>query len=80
MIKIPIHSNKKLLLAFEFGMAVSEIAKEQRVEMTPEIVKRAEDIILNESLTRNASQIAGAWQGLLLAVFEPKEKDASNNN
>lgn len=71
MLKIPLHSNKKLLLAFEFGIHIADVAKEQGVELTPELVKRAEHILLNEFQTRGAQYIANNWNALLLSVFEP---------
>ncbi len=70
MIKIPLHSNKKLLLAFEFGLHIADVAKEQKVELTPELMKRVEKILLHEFQTKGAQYIANNWPALLLSVFE----------
>lgn len=70
MLNLPIYNNKKLLLAFEFGVLLSDTAKEMNVELTPSIVERAEKILINEFKTRTAQQIACNMVPLILAVFE----------
>ncbi len=71
MIKIPLHSSKKLLLAFEFGLHIADVAKQNNVELTPEIIKRVEKMMLEEWETHKAQFIANNWSALLLAAFEP---------
>ncbi len=70
MLKIPLHSNKKLVLAFEFGIAIADVAKEQNVKVDKELIERAEKILLHEFQTRGAQYIANNWTALLLSVFE----------
>lgn len=72
-IPIPLFGPKKLRLAFEFGVIMSEVAKGMNMELTPEMVARAEEILLNESKTKSATQFAGEMNACALAAFEPKE-------
>jgi hypothetical protein len=72
MIKIPLHSNKKLLLAFEFGLVMAKVAQEQKVELTQELSERAEEIILNEFQRKGSEKLALEMHQNILAVFEPK--------
>lgn len=60
----------KILLAFEYGILLADVAKQQGVEMTPELVKRAEVMIENEFATQSASHLAGNVVPNLLTVFE----------
>lgn len=69
--KIPFHSNKKLLLAFEYGIILAEVARQQGVEVTKEISERAEEIILNEFQRKGAEKLALEMHQNLLAVFQP---------
>ena len=68
-----IFGKKKLLMAFEFGITISEVAKEMKVEVTPEMVYRAEEILLQECRHSTAESFACNMTGYALAVFEPKE-------
>lgn len=60
----------KLLLAFEYGLLLYDVAKQQGVELTPELVTRAEKMIENEFATQDASFLAGNIVPNLLTVFE----------
>jgi len=71
MLNLPIYNNTKLRLAIEFGTVVSETAQKMNVEITPEIMERAEKIIINELRTRSAQQVANDMIGIILSVFEP---------
>jgi len=68
--KLPIYNNTQLRLAFEFGTVLSETAKKMEVEITPELMDRAEKIIINELRTRTARQVACDMVPLILASFE----------
>jgi hypothetical protein len=72
MIKIPLHNNKKLLLSFEWGVILADVAKKQNVKLTPEIIERAEKIILQEFQTKSASKLAGEMEVIMLSIFETK--------
>lgn len=72
MIKVPFHSNKKLLLAFEFGLVMAKVAQDQGVELTRELSERAEEIILNEFQQKGAQKLSTEMHQNILAVFQPK--------
>lgn len=70
MFNIPLYRPKKLLLAFEYGVMLSQVAQKQGVELTPEIVERAERMIYSE-FTRNDDQfLATRAVPNILSVFE----------
>ena len=70
MIKLPFYGNKKLRLAFEYGVAIADVAKENGVSITPELIKRAEEIIVSEFSQKSATKVACEMVPNLLAVFE----------
>lgn len=69
-LKLPIYGDKKLRLAFEYGVVLADVAKQQGVEVTPELIARAEEIIVNEFSRRSASKVACEMTVNLLAAFE----------
>ena len=70
MIRLPIYGKRTLKLAFEFGLVLSEVAKDKGVTVTPEISSRAEDIFLNEIKTKGLTKTALNFIPLILASFE----------
>jgi len=58
------------MLAFEWGIVLADVAKQQGVELTPAIIERAEKIILNEFRSRTPSELAGHMEVILLSIFE----------
>ena len=70
MIKLPFYSKKKLLLAFEYGLTIADVAKQQEMVLTPEIVKRVEEIIVKEFSTKSATKVACEMAVNILAGFE----------
>jgi len=72
MKKLPIYGNKTVKLALEFGLVLSEVAKEQKVEITPEITERAEKVFLNEIRTQGLESVACQFVPLILSCFEVK--------
>lgn len=70
MFKFPLFGKKKLLLAFEHGVILATTAQEQKVELTPAMVLKAEEMIENEFVGNSASHIAGHMEANILAVFE----------
>ena len=72
MISIPFYSKKKLILAVEYGITLSETMKGMNQELTPEIVKRAEDIILKEFSIKNPERLSIEMIPNLMASIEPK--------
>jgi hypothetical protein len=70
MFNIPFFGRKKLLLAFEYGLIVADVAKEQNVEVTPELIKRAEAIIESEFRKYGPTYLAVNIVPLILTIFE----------
>jgi hypothetical protein len=66
----PIYGKKTLRIAFEFGLLLSEVARTKKVELTPEISTRAEDILIQELATKGFRKTALNFVPLVLAVFE----------
>lgn len=71
MFNIPLYSNKKLLLALEYGIILSEVAKSSGTDLTPEMIKKMEEIVLNEFPKHKAMTLAVEMDPNILAVFEP---------
>jgi len=69
---IPRYSQKKLLLGFEYGVTLSDTMKGMNQELTPEIVSRAEDIIIKEFSQKNPERLAVEMIPNLMASIEPK--------
>jgi len=69
----PIYSEKTLLMAFEFGLVLSESAKKMNVAMTPEISERAEKIVVAELKSKGARQTALNFIPLVMASLEVEE-------
>lgn len=71
MLKLPIFKKKKLLLAVEYGMYIAQVAQKQNVELTLELMERAEEVIFNEFQTRSARELARDMGQNILAIFQP---------
>lgn len=70
MLNLPLYSNQKLLLSFEYGLTISEVAKKQKIKLTPEMIKRAEEILIKEFKKESAEKLAIGMIPNILAVFE----------
>jgi len=68
--KPPIYSKQVLKLGIEFGLVLSEVAKEKKIEITPEITQKAEDIFINEIKINGMEKTALNFVPLILAVLE----------
>ncbi len=68
---IPLFGSVKLRLAFEFGVIMSDVARGMKIELTPEIVSRAEEILLDQCKRANAVAFAGQMNACALAAFQP---------
>lgn len=66
-------SKKKLFLAFEYGLILSETAQSLKIPLTPEMINRAEDIVLDAFRNGSAETVAVDMIPNILATFEPKE-------
>ncbi len=70
MFKLPFFGKKKLLLAFEYGVVLSEVAKEMKVEVTKEMSEKAEKMIENEFRNKSATRLSVEMEPNLLSIFE----------
>jgi len=66
----PIYGKKTLRISFEFGLVLSEVAKNKGVTLTPEISERAEEILINEFKINGLNKTALNFTPLILAVLE----------
>lgn len=64
------YGKEKLLLAFEYGLTIQRVAYEQKVEMTKEIVERAERVLENEFRNQSATFLATNMVPIILSIFE----------
>ena len=70
MLNLQFYNKKKLKLAFEYGLVMADVAKQNGIEITPELVQRAEEIIVKEFSNKNASKVACEMVPNILASFE----------
>jgi len=71
MLNLPLYSNQKLLLAFEYGVILSQVAQERELALTPEIITRAEEILLAEFKKNNATKLSTEMITNILAMIQP---------
>lgn len=82
---IPVFTEQQLIMSFEFGVTLSECAKDLNVELTRDIVERMEEIVKKELKERTLGKIALDFPALILAAFEPsaeevKVEETTKNN
>lgn len=65
-------NEKQLLLAFEYGVVMSDVAKNMKVKLTAEIIARFEDILVKEFTTKDFDKVALEMVPNILAGFETK--------
>jgi len=61
---------KKLKLAFEYGMMIANTAHEMEYEITPELMERAEVMLMGEFSSQTAEQLAIDMGPNILSAFE----------
>ena len=66
-----IFGKKKLFLSFEYGVTLATVAKTLDIELTRDIVQRAEDILIKEFSQKDPGRLATDMATTLLAVLEP---------
>lgn len=64
------YSVEKLRLAFEYGLTIATTAHEMKVELTPELVEKAEIMIEGEFTAQSETHLAGNMVPNILSVFE----------
>jgi len=70
LLNFRLYSRKKLLLAFEYGAIIAEVAQKQGVEVTPELMKKAEIMIESEFNKKSPTRLAVDTLPNVLSVFE----------
>jgi len=65
----PEEAKNKVLIAFEFALVVTEVAKKMNIEVTKELVETAEDILVKEMELGDSTYFAKEMQNLATAVF-----------
>lgn len=73
MLKLPFFSRKKLLLAFEYGVILSQVALENNIKVTPEMMKRAEELIIPEFTDSTPTRLSTQMVPNLLAILQPDD-------
>ena len=71
-LRLPVYGNKTLKIAFEFGLILSETAKEMKIEISPEISARAEEVLIKELKANGLNKTALNFVPLILAILELK--------
>lgn len=74
-LRIPIYGDKELKISFEFGLVLSQVAKERNVELTNEISVRAENILIKEINLKGVRKTAMNFVPLILAALEISEQN-----
>lgn len=67
------YSKKKAMLAFEFAIVLSDVAKDLNITMTKDIVLKAEKLVENELGPKTAKHFACHMNVYALAILEPKD-------
>jgi len=70
MFKIPFFDSKKLRLAFEYGMVLAKTANDMKVEITPELMEKAEVMLIGEFRSQTAERLAIDMAPNILSAFE----------
>lgn len=70
VIKKLIFDREKTVLAFEYGLVLSEVAKEKNIEVTPELVAKAEAMLISEFESQNSVNLAINMIPNIMSVFE----------
>jgi hypothetical protein len=68
-----LHSNQKLLLAFEYGVILTQTVQKLGFELTEDQMISAERMILTEFKENDATTIAQQMLPNILAILEPKD-------
>lgn len=68
--KWPIFGRQKLVLAFEYGTVLAHTAYINNVELTPELIEKAEAMILNEFTNGDPTRVAVDMIPNIMSIFE----------
>ncbi len=70
MLKLPLYGNQKLRLAIEYGVVIATTAQAQGVELTKELMERAEKVLEAEFRIQTPTRLAVEMVPNILAIFE----------
>jgi hypothetical protein len=70
--QLPRFNKQKLLLSFEYGVIIGDVAREKGMVVTPEMVVKAEEMILSEFLSKSPERLSVEMIPNILATFETK--------
>ena len=65
----------KILLAFEYGLVLSEVAKELGIDVNHELSEKAEEVIKAEFETRTIEDLAKDMNVNILAILQPNTEN-----
>jgi len=68
--RLPVYGKKTVLLAFEFGLVLSETVGKEGIEVNSEMANKAEKIFLKEIKLNGFRKTALSFTPLLLACLE----------
>jgi hypothetical protein len=74
--QLPRFNKQKLLLSFEYGVIIGDVAREKGMVVTPEMVVKAEEMILKEFLSKSPERLSVEMIPNILATFETKLESA----
>ncbi len=66
----PLYTKKEMKLSFEFGLVLSETAKDLNIKIKQEIVLEAEKIFLRELKINGLHKVAINFTPLMIAILE----------
>jgi len=72
MLKLPIYNKREMLMMFEYGFTLSEVAHDRGMKFDKEVVQRCEDILMKELKLKDWKQVTIEMVPNILASFEPK--------
>lgn len=72
MISFSLYSNKKLRLAFELGLTIADTCKQHNIEVTPDLIKKAEEVLVKEFTRSNPTKLSVDFIPILLSILESK--------
>ncbi len=64
------YDEEKLLLVFEYGVVISQVARDRGVDLTKELIEKAETMIKGEARTQSSEHMAVNMIPNILSVFE----------
>lgn len=64
------YNQNKFLLAFEYGLTISEVARKENIELSPKMIEAAEKMLLNEANSGDETRMAVQMIPNILSIFE----------